>query len=190
MAFSLELVVDDILIRVFGMLPLRDVLSMRRVNNARVTPLPSALTRFPQTSKRLKAITHLRTIWHNQFCFEVLSKGLPIPGIAIPLQEISALDLEWRTRLAARVQKMWTRPVVPLRPVLHRGIPAAQQVALWTGGRELLTLHSGGFITWRLNKTNELAAENTTRRQSLRTGGAWKVYKNYGSLDTIAIANR
>lgn len=32
MEFSLEIVFDDILIRVLGMLPLKDVLSMRQVN--------------------------------------------------------------------------------------------------------------------------------------------------------------
>lgn len=85
---------------------------------------------------------------------------------------------------------MWTRPAGPLRPVLHRNIPATQQVALRIGGRELLTLHTDMFITWRPDRTNELATDNIMLEHALGTGDAWKIYKNLGNLDTIAIANR
>ena len=129
-------------------------------------------------------------MWHDQFCFEVLSKGLPIPGSVIPLPKLSALDLEWRTIFAVRVQKAWTGPTGPLRPVLRRGIPAAQQAALRIGGCELLTLHTGRFITWRLNKTKEPAADNIIREQLLGTNSTWKIYRDSGVSGTIAIANR
>jgi len=134
-------------------------------------------------------MTYLRTIWQNQFCFEVLFKGLPIPGTAVPLSEIPAVDLEWRTRLAVQIQKMWTCPAVPLRPVLRQSIPAAQQAALRIGGRELLTLHTDMFITWRLDGTNKLATENIMLECALGTGSSWKIHKDLGNLDTIAIAN-
>jgi hypothetical protein len=143
-----------------------------------------------QTSKRLEAVTYLRTIWHDQFCLEVLSKGLPIPGTAIPLPEIPALDLEWRTRLAVQVQKMWTRPTGPLRPVVHRSVPAARQAALRIGGRELLTLHNDRLIAWRLDGTNELATENIMHEHALGTNSAWKIYKDSGDSGTIAVSNR
>ncbi|KAF9648339.1 hypothetical protein BDM02DRAFT_2280082 [Thelephora ganbajun] len=172
MTVSLQNVVDDILIHILCMLPLGDVLSVR------------------QTSKRLEALTHLRAVWHDQFCSEVLSKGLPIPGTAIPLPEIPAFDLEWRTRLTVRVQKMWTRPAGPLRPVVHRTIPITQQVALRIGGRELLTLHNDRFITWHLDGTNKLATENIVHEHTLRTDSAWKIYRDLGDFDTIAVANR
>jgi len=143
-----------------------------------------------QTSKRLEAITRIRTIWRDQFCFEVLSKGLPIPGTAIPLPEIPAVDLEWRTRLAVQVQRVWTRPTGPLRPVLQRSIPPAQQAAFRVGGRELLTLHKDRFITWRLDGPNELATQNIMLEHVLGADNAWKLHKDSGNLDTIAISNR
>ena len=190
MTTSLQNIVDDILIHILCMLPLGDVLSVRQVNAA-----PVALTlvrRSPvhQMSKRFEAVTYLRAIWHDQFCSEVLSKGLPIPGTAIPLPEIPASDLEWRTRLAVQIRKAWTRPAGPLRPVLHPSIPAAKQVALRTGGCELLTLHADRFITWRLDGTNGLVTENFMHEHALETNGAWKIHKDSGDSDTIAISNR
>lgn len=129
-------------------------------------------------------------IWRDQFCFEVLSKGLPIPGAAVPLPEISASDLEWRTRLAAQVQKMWTRPAGPLRPVLQRSIPVAQQAAFRIGGRELLTLHNDRFITWRLDGANELTTQNIMLEHVLGADSVWELHKDSGNFDTIAISNR
>jgi hypothetical protein len=143
-----------------------------------------------QTSKRLGAVSRHRTVWHNQFCFHILSKGLPIPGTPTPVPEISALDLEWRTRLAVHVQKIWTRPAVPLLPAVRRNIPAAQQVALRVGGRELLTLHTGKFITWRLSETNKPAAENIMHEQLLGSDSTWKICKDRGGYDTVAIVDR
>ena len=84
---------------------------------------------------------------------------------------------------------MWTRPAGPLRPVLRRSIPAAQQAALRVGGRELLTLHINMFITWRLDGTNKLATDNIMLEHAFGTGDSWKIYKDLGNLDTIAIAN-
>jgi hypothetical protein len=103
---------------------------------------------------------------------------------------MSALDLEWRTRVAVQVQKMWTRPVCPLRPVLHRSIPAAYQVALRNGGRELLTLHSGRFIIWNLDDVKELAAKNIIREHCLGSHTVWKIHKDHGRLGATAIADR
>lgn len=143
-----------------------------------------------QTSKRLEVITYLRTIWHDQFRFEVLFKGLPIPGTIVPLSKIPALDLEWRTRLAVQVHKMWTRPVGPLRPVLQRTIPPAQQIALRIGGREILTLHTNMFTTWHLDGANELSTGNIMLEYGLEAGNTWKIHKDLGDSDTIAIASR
>jgi hypothetical protein len=116
--------------------------------------------------------------------------GLPIPGTAVPLPKMSALDLEWRARLAVQVQNMWTRPVCLHQPVLHPSIPAAYQVALRNGGHELLTLHTGKFIAWRLNRANEPTAKNFICEHLLGPNTAWKIHKDHGSLGATAIADR
>ena len=85
---------------------------------------------------------------------------------------------------------MWTRPAGPLRPVLHRSVPAAQQVALRVGGRELLTLHSDRFITRRLDRANKFATDSVMFEHALGTDSAWKIYKDSGDFDSIAISNR
>jgi hypothetical protein len=58
------------------------------------------------------------------------------------------------------------------------------------GGRELLTLHTGKFITWRLNEMNKPAAENIMYEQLLGSDSTWKIYKDCGGSDTVAIINR
>ena len=191
MTVSLQSIVDDILIHILRMLSLGDVLSVRQVNPLGWFFFRVALIYFiRQTSKRLETITYLRTIWYDQFCFEVLFKGLPIPGTIIPLPEIPALDLEWRTRLAVQVQKKWTRPAGPLRPVLQRIIPPAQQIALRIGGHELLTLHANKFSTWRLDGAHELSTDNILLEYGLEGSNTWKICKDLGDSDTVAIASR
>lgn len=103
---------------------------------------------------------------------------------------MSALDLEWRTRLAVQVQNMWTRPVWLLQPVLHRSIPAAYQVALRNGGHELLALHTGKFTAWRFNRANEPTARDIIYEHSLEPNTTWKIHKDRGSLGATAIADR
>lgn len=73
--------------------------------------------------------------------------------------------------------------------MLRRSIPAAQQVVLRIGGRELLTLHTNMFITWCLDGTKKLATENIMLEYALGAGNSWKIYKDLGNLDTVAIAN-
>ena len=85
---------------------------------------------------------------------------------------------------------MWTHPAGPLRPVLRLSIPAARQAALRIGGRELLTLHPDRFITWRLDTIDDLATDNIMLEYAIGTDDTWKIHKDLGEFDTIAISNR
>jgi len=85
---------------------------------------------------------------------------------------------------------MWTYPAGPIRPVLHLSVPAAQKAALRIGGRELVTLHSDRFITWRLDSTiNNLSTDKIMLEYTLGTDITWKIHKDLGDFDTIAISN-
>lgn len=74
--------------------------------------------------------------------------------------------------------------------MLHPSVPTTQQVALRVGGRDLLTLHADRFITWRLNGANKLATDSVMLEHVLGTESVWKIYKDSGDLDSIAISNR
>jgi hypothetical protein len=85
---------------------------------------------------------------------------------------------------------MWNNEDIPLRRVSHRSIPAAQQVVLQVGGHELLTLHADRFVTWRFDRAGELSSKSMVHEYLLGVGGVWKIFKDCGSFDRVAIANR
>lgn len=74
----LDTLVDDVLIHIFSILSVWDVLHVR------------------QTSKRMEALSRVRTVWHALFARDVLKPGRPVPGFSFTptprLMQLFALD--------------------------------------------------------------------------------------------------
>lgn len=76
---------------------------------------------YPQTSRRLGAISRLRTIWHHAYVFHILCYGLPlsIPHLHIP--SVSSAELERVIRRAIQTKRFWSsKDVMPQQAVSFR----------------------------------------------------------------------
>jgi len=132
MTASLIDLLDDVLIHLFTVITVPDILTLRL------------------TCKRLSLVSKLRIIWCNKFQAEVQERKLPIPGSLLPLSDISAEDLEWRTRRALRLERQWSVPTPDVTTSLSLDLPEkhVREVMLMPGGNVALTVHRDRISLW------------------------------------------
>ncbi|TCD67618.1 hypothetical protein EIP91_012183 [Steccherinum ochraceum] len=144
---TLDQLIDDVLLQLFLGLPLTDLLSVR------------------QTCKRLSHLTKLRIIWYKRFSLEVLDKHLPVPGPFLPVNDIAANELEWRTRRALQLDKYWRAPPRHSLPSLQLPLSDGedlQKTILLYGTDGLLTVHDHKLRLWQVDASSP-SAERRTR---------------------------
>ena len=110
-----------------------------------------------QTCKRLSGLTKLRIIWYQRISFEVLAKNIPIPGPLLPVTDIPANDLEWRTRRALKLDNYWRAPSKhSLPPRIDFPSPSPEDVRhimLLYGTDDILTVLSNKLCLWHVDDT-------------------------------------
>lgn len=153
MTFSIDTLIDDVLIELILILPVHDVLNIRKVrgNPKSLDLLTNFLFTSLQTCKRLSFLTRIRTVWSTKFRVEVVQRKLPIPGNYLPFRDLPTNDLEWRTLRAIQLEHKWERrsrqtALTTYLPVSN----SAQQVILLPGGQNALTVHSNCITSWRV----------------------------------------
>lgn len=182
-AIGLDSLVDDVLIQILSILPVWDLLNIRR------------------TSKRFEALTHVLNVWHNIFVREVIKCGRPIPGysffptprllqlfspsadcICEPSRDIvEASDLEARTLHALRLDKHWKFSLnqpgfteLESFQHTHQLVTPASNVYLLPGGRFVITTHQDRTLCWDLGfpRSSE-QRRSQDERLKVRCVGDW-----------------
>lgn len=126
---SLDNLVDDIVIRIFQTLSVREILTLRR------------------TSKRYYFLSRFRSVWYAAFCTEVLARHLPPPGPSCSIRALNSADLEHRTLLALSLEKRWSRST-PNVIASSKQRETVDQILLIPGGTQILTVHGNKVIYW------------------------------------------
>lgn len=142
----------------------------------------------------MHCLTQLRSIWHGRFCDDVLAKHLPIPGRPLPLHSISASDLEWRTRRALHLNRLWPilGPDTVSKSDRFLEDEVVDQVVLMQGGHQLLTAQKNAVVSWSMVDSRGCNTDNPERLGEwvLPFDSTCRIIRDASSPDIIVVAGR
>ncbi|KAJ7466276.1 hypothetical protein B0H11DRAFT_2284706 [Mycena galericulata] len=147
MPHTLEELHDDVLIYLFALLEIPGILVLR------------------QTCKRMQQISELRIVWTNACKRQILERDYPFPDVA--LEDLTAPELERRTRHAYRLASRWlSKSQESLQPSVFsefdatNGTPVSElRFVPGHSGNWLLAISKGiwSIISlWELSDTGEV----------------------------------